>query len=70
MEIYKKNPSDDWLFAAAVAEFGQVLRNSEYKEDANLKDVKNLLEKIQDRNYYRDDEYKQEFFEIVDSEIR
>lgn len=57
---YKKNPGDDFHFQSAVAEFGLIASNSEYPEDANLEDVLDILDSIN-----LDDEYKEEFYEIV-----
>lgn len=53
--------SPDMNFAAAAAEFGLVLRDSEYKGTATFDSIFALLD-----NYnYSDDEYKAEFREIV-----
>ena len=57
---YKKNPSDDFHFQSAVAEFGLIASNSEYPENADLDNVQRILEQIS-----LDDEYKEEFYEIV-----
>lgn len=59
-EAYSRKPSEDFVFASAVAEFGMLLRNSEYLADGNLRQVKYLLEDIR-----FDDEYKQEFEQLV-----
>ncbi len=37
-----KDISDNFRFSAAVAEFGMILRNSEYKSDAGMEDVERL----------------------------
>lgn len=53
--------SPDMNFAAAAAEFGLVLRDSEYKGTATFDSILLLLD-----NYnYSDDEYKTEFRELV-----
>lgn len=53
--------SPDMNFAAAAAEFGLVLRDSEYKGTATFDSILSLLD-----NYnYSDDEYKTEFRELV-----
>ncbi len=59
-DSYEEGPSDDFIFAAAVAEFGLLASNSEYPEDASVKNVKRALKSI-DLN----DEYKEEFLELV-----
>ncbi|NLG05112.1 MAG: VWA domain-containing protein [Clostridia bacterium] len=59
---YVRNNSDSFYFAAAVAEFGMLLKNSEYKESISCADVIDLLE----QSDIRGDEYKEEFYELVD----
>lgn len=59
-DSYEEGPSDDFIFAAAVAEFGLLASHSEYPEDASVKNVKKALESI-DLN----DEYKEEFLDLV-----
>ncbi|MBP3604778.1 MAG: von Willebrand factor type A domain-containing protein [Lachnospiraceae bacterium] len=59
-ECYETEPSDDFRFAAAVAEFGLLASHSEYQEDASVKSVKKVL-----KNIDLDDEYKEEFLELV-----
>ncbi|MGN1134905.1 MAG: von Willebrand factor type A domain-containing protein [Oscillospiraceae bacterium] len=53
--------SPDMNFAAAAAEFGLVLRDSEYKGTASFDSILTLLDSY---DYY-DDEYKTEFRELV-----
>lgn len=60
-ECYTDNPSDDFKFAAAVAEFGLLASGSDYPEDASVKNVLKTLKSI-DLN----DEYKEEFYELVE----
>ncbi len=59
-ESYMKNPDDDFRFAAAVAEFGLLASHSDNPEDASVKNVKKVLKAIT-----LDDEYKEEFLELV-----
>jgi Ca-activated chloride channel family protein len=58
---YSKNGSDNLRWAAAVAGFGLILRDSEYKGDADADNILNLAESALDN----DDEYRQEFIELV-----
>lgn len=60
-ESYTENPNDDFLFAAAVAEFGLIASNSDYQKDADLDHVVRTLKKL-DLN----DEYKEEFLELAE----
>ena len=60
-DSYEEEPSDDFIFAGAVAEFGLLASHSEYPEDASVKNVKKALMGI---DLY-DDEYKAEFYELV-----
>jgi Ca-activated chloride channel family protein len=57
---YKANPSEDWRFAAAVAEFGLVAGGSSYQGRASLGNVQAVLRGLNLR-----DEYKAEFYELV-----
>ncbi len=58
-----ENYEDRIGFATCVAEFGLVLRNSKYKENASLQ---NVLERLQALKEYTDaDAYKQEFADLV-----
>ncbi len=56
--------SKNYIFSAAVAEFGMILRRSDYASDANYKQVLQLakLGKGQDKEGYR-----QEFISMVES---
>ncbi len=62
---YNNDPSDDFLFASAVAEFAQILADSDNKGDATLEDVKDMLEELD----ITDDEYKEEFEYLVQTLI-
>lgn len=59
-ESYTNAPSDDYIFAAAVAEFGLLASHSDYPEDASVKHVEKALKSID-----LSDEYKEEFLELV-----
>ncbi len=59
-ENYMENPDDDFRFAGAVAEFGLLASHSENPEGASVKNVKKVLKSID-----LDDEYKEEFLELV-----
>lgn len=60
-EAYTDKPSQDFYFAAAVAEFGLLLRDSEYKGDASFENVRELLKKVDTD----EDDYKDEFVYLV-----
>lgn len=60
-DAYTTKPTEDFYFAAAVAEFGLLIRDSEYKGDASFENVRKLL-KIVDTDM---DEYKDEFVDLV-----
>lgn len=59
-ECYTNKPVDDFVFAAAVAEFGLLASHSEYPEDASVKHVEKALKSID-----LSDQYKEEFLELV-----
>ena len=59
-ECYTSTPTDDYVFAAAVAEFGLLASHSEYPENASIKHVEKALKSID-----LSDEYKEEFLELV-----
>ena len=59
-ESYTEKPSEDFTFAAAVAEFAMVLKDSEYLADGSLRQVKNLLDEVD-----LSDEYREEFADLV-----
>lgn len=60
-ECYMKEASQDFYFAAAVAEFGLILRDSAYKGDASFENVRALLKNVDTDN----DDYKDEFVYLV-----
>ena len=53
-------PSGDFLFAAAVAEFGMILKDSAYRGDADYASVLELLKQAP-----LSDDYREEFFALV-----
>lgn len=59
-DSYKTDPSEDFQFAGAVAEFGLLASHSNYPEDAS---VKHVLSVLGDLNL--EDEYKSEFEDLV-----
>lgn len=59
-ECYQDKPSDDFTFAAAVAEFGLLASHSGYPEDASVKHVRDALKELDLR-----DAYRMEFLELV-----
>lgn len=59
---YTQNPSEDFRFVAAVAEFGLAAKQSTYMADASLKHVLEVLEEID-----LTDEYKEEFAQLVET---
>ncbi len=62
-DIYKKNNTNDFNFAVSVAEFGMLLRDSEYKENLTYEDVLKLAENNKGNDKY---EYKAEFIQMVE----
>ena len=61
-EAYTSHNSDDFRFAGAVAEFGMVLKDSEYQEDASLEHVLRTLAQTD----LDDDESKTEFRDLAE----
>ena len=61
MESYTKKMPANMTFAAAAAEFGMVLRGSEYRGTASCGQILEMLE----ANGYESDEYKSEFVYLV-----
>ena len=59
-------PSNDFIFQSAVVEFGLLLRNSQYKFDANYD---NVINRINNENILND-EYRKEFYELVQTAKR
>ncbi len=63
---YTENPSDDWKFAAAAAEFGLVVTDSDFQGEASLEHVKDVLKELD----IEEDEYKEEFYDLVKKLIK
>ena len=59
-----KNESVDFNFAASVAWFGMMIRNSEYLKKQNVKDV---IQLAQDNRGADTDGYRAEFIRLVKS---
>ena len=59
-----RKSSDNFKWSAAVAEFGMLLRNSEYKSNATYKQVQELAKKSDGHDPYG---YRQEFVKMVGS---
>lgn len=64
-ESYTTAPTEDFVFAAAVAEFGLLASHSQYPEDASLYHVDKTLRSIKLK-----DEYREEFQELVEMVYR
>lgn len=60
-EAYSASMSENLTFASAVAQFGLVLRDSEYKGTATYSSILSSLEAYD----YSDDSYKSEFISLV-----
>lgn len=60
--VYQEEASLNLSFASAVAEFGMLLRNSEYKGSADFNQVMELAESCVGRD---SDDYRKEFLELV-----
>lgn len=60
-EVYQDECGEDFYFAAAVAEFGLLVRDSEYKKDASFENVRELLKLVDTEA----DQYKDEFVYLV-----
>ena len=72
-EVYrydKKNigdaVSDDYKFVACLVEFSLILRDSEYKGQANFNSV---IERLESLEGIKDDKYKSEFIELIKKAI-
>lgn len=63
-DSYSEKPSNDFQFAAAVAEFGLLASHSEYPEDASVERVIRTVKKLDLK-----DTYRMEFLELVE-EVR
>jgi Ca-activated chloride channel family protein len=63
-EISIAKTSDNFRFAASVAQFGMLLRNSEFKSDASYADVLNLARKAKGND---EEGYRSEFIRLAES---
>lgn len=59
---YNEVNSNNFKFASAVAEFGMLLKDSEYKGNSSIRQVKKIL----DQTNLGEDEYKEEFVYLVE----
>ena len=59
---YSKDGSDNLRWAASVAAFGMYLKDSEYMGSTDKKLILSLAKSVKD---YEDDEYKQEYIDLV-----
>lgn len=57
-DAFSEDPSADWKFAAAVTEFGMILRDSEFKGTSTYDTIRQLVGKT-------DDALRAEFLELV-----
>ena len=64
-DSYTKEPGEDFLFAAAAAEFGLLASHSSFPENASIAHVLLQLDGLE-----LDDEYKAEFEELVKMTVR
>lgn len=60
-DICTAEPSEDFYFAAAVAEFGLLVRESRYKGTSSFQNIESLLEKVNTEA----DDFKDEFAYLV-----
>ena len=63
-EIQLENTSDNFRFAAAVAEFGMLLRASSFKQESSYQQVTNLAKSAQGKDA---NGYRAEFVKLVDA---
>ncbi len=59
-EVLTEHPSEDMVFAGAVAEFAMILNDSEYLEDGSIRHLKKIVDEMDPR-----DEYRSEFIDMV-----
>lgn len=59
-------PSDNFVFAAAVAQYGMLLRESAYSGTATYEGI---LEQLDAREDILNDEYREDFYEMVEDTI-
>jgi Ca-activated chloride channel family protein len=63
-QISLENSSNNFKFSAAVAEFGMILRNSEYRGDASFMQVLDLAKGSRGADLQG---YRKEFIELVET---
>jgi len=63
-DIRKKNLSENFMFAASVAEYGMLLRDSEHKSNASYDQALELAKAAKGED---EDGYRQEFIKLVKS---
>lgn len=66
-EIAVETPSEDSAFAAAVAQFGMLLRDSQYKGSASYEGVVQQLSALPS---VKEDPYKAELLELVRTQLQ
>lgn len=60
-ESYTETPSEDFIFAAAVAEFSLLMKESEYAGNGSFEHILDCLEEVN-----MSDEYREEFVSLVE----
>jgi Ca-activated chloride channel family protein len=60
--LEQEETSDNFRFSAAIAEFGMILRDSEYKEDASIEQVVTLAGQAKGAD---EEGYRSEFIKLV-----
>lgn len=63
-DIYKDAPSNEFLFAASVAQFGLLLRNSEFKGTSTYDNAKELAKSNKGSDSYG---YRDEFIRLIET---
>ena len=58
---YTENPNEDFIFAADVAQFAMLLKDSQFKGDSSYRSIMNSLDELEEM-----DEYREEFEELVE----
>lgn len=64
---YSANPDEDCIFIGCVVEYGLLLRNSEFKGNA---DFENVISRLSQLSCVREDPFKAEFLELVKQAYR
>lgn len=58
-----KNPSVDFMFASAVAQYGMLLNNSEFRQSSSFENAKYLAQRAQGNDH---EGYRKEFLSLLD----